>query len=100
MNRINLLLVVILFVLLVSRGAVQAQENVGGFTIPWYVIGNGGGSSIGGGFTLSGTIGQHDANPESASGGGFELQGGFWYPVLITQEALPEQLYLPLVQRR
>lgn len=47
-------------------------------TIDWYTIDGGGGTSTGGGFELSGTIGQPDAGPEM-SGGGFTLTGGFWH---------------------
>jgi len=46
------------------------------FSIPWYTIDGGGGTSIGGSFTLSGTIGQPDAG--SMAGGTFTLAGGFW----------------------
>ena len=46
------------------------------FSIDWYTIDGGGGTSSGGGFTLSGTIGQPDAGV--LSGGGFTLTGGFW----------------------
>jgi hypothetical protein len=46
------------------------------FQIDWYTIDGGGGSSAGGGFSLTGTIGQHDAG--AAAGGAFECGGGFW----------------------
>jgi hypothetical protein len=46
------------------------------FDISWYTIDGGGGSSSGGTFQLSGTIGQHDAGV--MSGGNFTLTGGFW----------------------
>jgi hypothetical protein len=45
--------------------------------INWYTIDGGGGTSTGGNFTLSGTIGQPDAGPVMA-GGNFTLSGGFW----------------------
>jgi len=44
--------------------------------VPWSTIDGGGGASSGGGFTISGTIGQPDAG--AMSGGGFTLAGGFW----------------------
>jgi hypothetical protein len=34
--------------------------------------------SSGGDFVLTGTIGQHDAQPLAAAGGAFQLVGGFW----------------------
>ena len=46
------------------------------FTIPWSTVDCGGGISVGGSFTLSGTIGQPDAG--SMSGGAFTLGGGYW----------------------
>ena len=46
-------------------------------TIPWSTIDSGGGTSSGGSFVLSGTIGQPDAGLPM-TGGGFTLTGGFW----------------------
>jgi len=48
------------------------------FSIDWYTIDGGGGTSSGGSFVLSGTIGQPDAGV--LSGGAFTVYGGFWYP--------------------
>jgi len=47
------------------------------FTIDWYKIAGGGGSSSNGQYTVSGTIGQHDAGAPM-TGGGFSLSGGYW----------------------
>lgn len=47
------------------------------FAITSYTIDAGGGTSSGGSFSLSGTIGQPDASAPSI-GGGFTLTGGFW----------------------
>lgn len=47
------------------------------YDIPWHTIDGGGGTSSGGSYTLSGTIGQHDAGLPM-TGGGFEVTGGFW----------------------
>jgi len=46
------------------------------YNISWYTIDGGGGTSTGGNFSLSGTIGQPDAG--TMAGGNFELRGGFW----------------------
>lgn len=54
-----------------TSGVAQAQMD-----ISWFTIDGGGGTSSGGGFTLSGTVGQPD--PGTATGGGFTLVGGFW----------------------
>jgi hypothetical protein len=47
-----------------------------GYTIDWYTIDGGGGSSTNSQYSLTGTIGQPDAG--AMSGGNFMLQGGFW----------------------
>ncbi len=45
-------------------------------SISWYTVDGGGGTSTGGTFSVSGTIGQPDAG--TLSGGTFEIRGGFW----------------------
>lgn len=47
------------------------------FSIDWYKISGGGGTSTGGVYSVSGTIGQHDAG-QPMTGGNFSLNGGFW----------------------
>jgi len=47
------------------------------FAIPTYTIDSGGGTSSGGSFSLTGTIGQADAS-DASSGGAFAVSGGFW----------------------
>ena len=49
----------------------------GNYEISWHTIDGGGGQSSGGTYTLTGTIGQHDASREM-QGGEFTLSGGFW----------------------
>ena len=51
--------------------AVSAQ-----LSIPWFTVDGGGGTSSGGGLTLTGTVGQADAG--AMSGGGLTIAGGFW----------------------
>lgn len=46
------------------------------YSITWYTIDGGGGTSSGGLYTLTGTIGQPDA--AYSAGSGYELLGGFW----------------------
>jgi hypothetical protein len=55
-----------------------------GFDLSWYTIDGGGGTSSGGGFTLSGTIGQPDAG--SMSNAQFEIAGGFWTGAVLGDE--------------
>src|SRR5262249_44547601 len=55
------------------------------FDLSWSTIDCGGGTSSGGVFTLSGTIGQADASPSAAmTGGNFSITGGFWPVVAVS----------------
>lgn len=47
------------------------------YSINWHKIAGGGGTSIGGGYQVSGTIGQPDAS-RTMTGGIYGLTGGFW----------------------
>jgi hypothetical protein len=47
------------------------------YAIGWYKVAGGGGTSTGGVYTVSGTIGQHDAGGP-LTGGQYSLTGGFW----------------------
>lgn len=64
-------------VLLIST-QLAAQSSGGDFVIPRETIDNGGGRSSDNSFIVTGTIGQHEASGESASGGEFIVTGGFW----------------------
>lgn len=54
------------------------------FTIDWHTIDGGGGTSTGGVYSVSGTIGQPDAGP-TMTGGNFSLVGGFWSLLSVVQ---------------
>jgi hypothetical protein len=54
------------------------QSSGGDFKITKSTIDSGGGTSSGDNFSLTGTIGQPDANRQISTGGGFTLAGGFW----------------------
>ncbi|MBI5387261.1 MAG: hypothetical protein HZA90_21550 [Verrucomicrobia bacterium] len=76
--------------LLASLTLLPAQS----YTLDWFTLDGGGGTSTNGGFTLTGTIGQPDAGV--LSGGGFTLQGGFWGTLAAVQtEGAP---FLSVVQ--
>jgi hypothetical protein len=47
------------------------------YSIDWFTIDGGGGTSTGGVYSVSGTIGQPDAGAVM-TGGNYSLQGGFW----------------------
>ncbi|HRP61731.1 MAG TPA: hypothetical protein PK400_00375 [Phycisphaerales bacterium] len=73
MIRISLAFVLVLMNAIAYAHIAGVSDDYG---LSWHTIDGGGGTSTGGGFTLSGTIGQPDAG--TMSGGGFELTGGFW----------------------
>lgn len=64
-------------------GAAKAQE----FSVDWFSIDGGGGSSTGGVYAVSGTIGQSDT--AAMSGGDYTLQGGFWSIVALEAGTIP-----------
>lgn len=59
------------------------------YSIEWYTIDSGGGTSTGGLYTVSGTLGQSDAGEEALSGSGFSLTGGFWAIYAIQTPGAP-----------
>ena len=63
----------LLFVLLILPSLGSAQQ----YSIGWYKVAGGGGTSTGGTYSISGTIGQHDAGGQM-TGGNYSLTGGFW----------------------
>jgi hypothetical protein len=54
------------------------------YSIDWYKVSGGGGASTGGVYSVSGTIGQHDAGGPM-TGGNYSLTGGFWSLVSVAQ---------------
>jgi hypothetical protein len=56
------------------------------YSIDWYKVSGGGGTSTGGTYQVSGTIGQHDAGGPM-TGGGYSLTGGFWSLISVLQTA-------------
>jgi len=61
-------------------GAAAFAQN---YSIDWFTIDGGGGTSTGGVFSISGTIGQPDAG--RMSGGNFTVEGGFWSIIAAVQ---------------
>ena len=54
------------------------------YSIDWYKIAGGGGTSSGANYTVTGTIGQHDAG-KPMTGGIYSLSGGFWALIAVVQ---------------
>ncbi len=79
-------IVAVLSTLCLSAGAQS-------YAINWYKIAGGGGTSSGGSFSLSGTIGQPDASG-ALTGGNYSLVGGFWGIVSVAQTPGAPTLYI------
>lgn len=56
------------------------------YSIGWYKISGGGGTSTNSAYSVSGTIGQPDAG-NAMTGGGYSLTGGFWSLISVIQTA-------------
>ena len=54
------------------------------YTIDWYKIAGGGGTSTGAVYSVTGTIGQLDASG-AMIGGGYSVTGGFWSLLQVVQ---------------
>jgi len=65
-------LLILALVSLAGSATVGAQT----YAIDWFTIDGGGGTSTGGVYSVSGTIGQPDAG--RMSGGDYTIAGGFW----------------------
>lgn len=68
--------IAVLLLAAASVGLLSAAGSGGGVAISWHTIDGGGGDSIGGGYELSGTIGQPEGVAMSA--GTLVLLGGYW----------------------
>jgi len=73
---------IILLLVLVCELCGMAQ-----YAIDWHTLDGGGGTSTGGVYSVSGTIGQPDANEAPISGGTFALASGFWAIAVQTPSA-------------
>ena len=71
----------ILFCLLSLTFCLCAEAQ---YSIDWFTVDGGGGTSTGGTYAVSGTIGQPDAGGPM-SGGNYSLTGGFWALISVVQ---------------
>ncbi len=76
--KMRILIASTLLALMLVPSASTFAQSGGDFVIVKSTIDGGGGTSSGGDFVLSGTIGQPDASVETSRGGDFALAGGFW----------------------
>jgi hypothetical protein len=56
------------------------------YSIDWYKVSGGGGTSSGGAYSVTATIGQPDAS-SAMTGGNYSLTGGFWSMIRVVQTA-------------
>ncbi len=80
--------------ILIGAGVLCLRASAQSYSINWYKIAGGGGTSTNGPFALSGTIGQPDAGA-AMSGGSFSVTGGFWSVQAVPQPGLPNLLIAP-----
>lgn len=78
MNRTNPLLIA---GILAAAGSLLAADE---YSVDWHVLPGGGGTSSGGSYSLSGTIGQTQSGG-SLTGGQYSLVGGFWSLISVVQ---------------
>jgi hypothetical protein len=69
-----------IFAFAISAASVSAQS----YSIDWYKISGGGGTSSNGQYVVSGTIGQQDAGGPMTNGN-YSLTGGFWSLLSVVQ---------------
>jgi hypothetical protein len=81
----------ILFCLLACACCLPAWAQQ--YSINWYKVAGGGGTSSGGQYMVSGTIGQPDASG-ALSGGNYSLTGGFWALIQVVQTSGAPILYI------
>ena len=66
------------------------------YSIDWYKVAGGGGTSTNGQYSVSGTIGQPDASG-AMSGGQYSVTGGFWALINVVQTPGAPTLYISYV---
>jgi hypothetical protein len=91
------------FIALAALALLTGSALLAQFSIDWHTIDGGGGTSSGGVFSVSGTVGQADAGVKM-TGGPFSISGGYWAaataiqtpgaPVLSIANAGPGQVTL------
>jgi hypothetical protein len=71
------------------------RVNAQNYSIDWYKVAGGGGTSTNGQYSVTGTIGQPDASG-AMSGGSYSLTGGFWALINVVQTpGVPNLIIVP-----
>jgi hypothetical protein len=80
-----------ILLLLISAVCVRGQS----YSIDWFTIDGGGGTSTGGVYSVSGTIGQPDAGV-TMTNGQYSVTGGFWaLPTAVPTPGAPTLTIVP-----
>ena len=79
----------LLAVSLLTPGITLAQQ----YSVDWYKVSGGGGTSANGQYAVTGTIGQPDAGGTLTSGN-YALDGGFWSLISVVQTPGAPMLYI------
>ena len=79
------------FAAVLCAGAIRSPAQP--FSIGWFTVAGGGGTGTGGVYSMSATIGQHEAG--AMSGGQFALTGGFWGAVAVQSPGAPTLVITP-----
>jgi hypothetical protein len=78
-------------VLVLLAGILYAAAQ--SYSIDWSKVSGGGGTSTGGNYSLTGTIGQPEAGG-AMSGGNYSVTGGFWSLISVVQTPGAPTLYI------
>lgn len=93
-------LLILLVVGLPATASLALAQSEGRFSLAWWTVDSGGGTSASGSYVITGTLGQPEAE-RVLSGGPFALQGGFWPTgeIRLVPPAGDRHIYLPLIVR-
>ncbi|MCP4359714.1 MAG: hypothetical protein GY796_17035 [Chloroflexi bacterium] len=90
MMKLKMILIGLGLLAILAVGRLAADNRL--FSMDWWTVDGGGGSSSDAQFTLSGTVGQPDVGSEMRDGE-FTVSGGFWFDTAV----LGRTLYLPVI---
>lgn len=83
-----------LFCFFILNSSLCFPASAQSYSMDWFKISGGGGTSSGGNYSLGGTIGQPDARLQPMSGANYSLTGGFWALISVVQTAGAPTLYI------
>jgi hypothetical protein len=87
--------ILLLFCFIILHSAFCLRASAQSYTIDWYKVAGGGGTSTGGVYSISGTIGQSDASANNAMSGvpmigtTYSLTDGFWSLYAVQMAGAP-----------